>query len=166
EHLLKSGCRRIIFIGYPNGAPTVEARAAGFREALFTYQVPCKIDSVQMLPAITHEEVKRLLDELNPDAFVCVNDRTAGPLMHAALKLGYKIPGDLRIAGIDDVEYAKLLPVPLTTIHQPCREIGQAAVAAMFDRIQHPTMLTRDILLDCRLVVRESCGAGSSTSTV
>ncbi|MGH9761828.1 MAG: substrate-binding domain-containing protein, partial [Blastocatellia bacterium] len=79
---------------------------------------------------------------------------------------GYKIPGDLRIAGIDDVEYAKLLPVPLTTIHQPCREIGQAAVAAMFDRIQHPTMLTRDILLDCRLVVRESCGAGSSTSTV
>jgi GntR family transcriptional regulator, arabinose operon transcriptional repressor len=57
-----------------------------------------------------------------------------------------------------DVEYAKLLPVPLTTIHQPCREIGQAAMA-MLDRIEHPNMLTRDILLDCKLVVRESCGA-------
>ena len=68
------------------------------------------------------------------------------------------LPRDLRIVGIDDVEYAKLLPVPLTTIHQPCREIGQAAVAAMLDRIEQPEMLTRDILLDCSLMVRNSCG--------
>ncbi len=46
----------------------------------------------------------------------------------------YRIPREFRIVGIDDVEYAKLLPVPLTTIHQPCREIGQAAMAAMLDR--------------------------------
>jgi GntR family transcriptional regulator of arabinose operon len=54
------------------------------------------------------------------------------------------------------VEYASLLPVPLTTVHQPCREIGEAAMAAMLSRIEQPGMPVRDILIDCRLVVRES----------
>jgi len=49
----------------------------------------------------------------------------------------------------------------LTTIHQPCREIGQAAMAAMLDRIGQPSMTTRDLLLDSELVVRRSCGAPS-----
>jgi GntR family transcriptional regulator, arabinose operon transcriptional repressor len=82
--------------------------------------------------------------------------------MKAALDLGYQIPGDLRIVGIDDVKYAKLLPVPLTTIHQPCREIGQAAMAAMLDRIAQPGMTTRDILLGCEVVARRSCGNSSA----
>ncbi len=159
EHLLKLGCRRMVFVAYPNGAPTVEARIAGFREALFAYGVAASADSVQMLPSIAEADLERLLNTLRPEAFVCVTDRAAGPLMHAVLGLGYQIPGDVRIVGIDDVEYASLLPVPLTTIHQPGREIGQAAMAAMLDRIEHPNMLTRDVLLDCRLVVRESCGA-------
>src|SRR5205823_8438380 len=93
------------------------------------------------------------------DAFVCANDRTAGQLMHVLQALGYRIPRDVRIVGIDDVEYASLLPVPLTTVHQPCREIGAAAMAAMLDRIDQPGMLSRDILVECRLVVRDSCGA-------
>jgi len=163
EHLLKLGCRRIVFVAYSNGASTVEARVAGFREALFSYGVPLEADSVQRLASITEAELKGLLDSLRPEAFVCVNDRTAGLLMHTALGLGYQVPRDLRIVGIDDVEYAKLLPVPLTTIHQPCREIGQAAVAAMLDRIEQPEMLTRDILLDCSLIVRGSCGTQKGT---
>jgi DNA-binding LacI/PurR family transcriptional regulator len=164
EHLLKLGCRRIVFVAYPKGAPTVNARIAGFREALSAYEVAWNADFLEMLPAITEAEVKRMLDRIHPEAFVCVNDRTAGPLMHAVLKLGYNVPKDVRIVGIDDVEYARLLPVPLTTIHQPCREIGQAALAGMFDRIEHPTMLVRDIVLDCKIVVRDSCGARQSTS--
>lgn len=61
--------------------------------------------------------------------------------MQGLLARGHQIPRDFKIVGMDDVEYAKLLPVPLTTIHQPCREIGQAAMAAMLDRIRNPDML-------------------------
>ena len=108
--------------------------------------------------------MKRLLQGVRAEAFVRVNDRTAGHPMKLALGLGYRIPGNLRIVGIDDVEYAKLLPVPLTTIHQPCREIGQAARAAMLQRIEQPNMPARDILLDCELVIRESCGGAFTVS--
>ena len=52
-----------------------------------------------------------------------------------------------------------LPPVPLTTIHQPCHDIGVAAAAAMLERLSTPNIPTREILLDCRLVVRDSCGA-------
>ena len=70
-----------------------------------------------------------------------------------------RIPQDARIAGIDDVSYAALLPVPLTTVHQPCREIGETAMRVMLERLERPKMAARDILLDCTLVIRQSCGA-------
>jgi DNA-binding LacI/PurR family transcriptional regulator len=79
--------------------------------------------------------------------------------MQSLIRLNYRIPDDIRIVGIDDVGYASLLPSPLTTVHQPCREIGVAAVAVMLERLETPGMPIRDILLDCKLVVRESCGA-------
>ena len=50
------------------------------------------------------------------DGPVCVNDRVAGHVLHALLALGYRIPHDLRMVRIDDVEYASLLPIPLPTV--------------------------------------------------
>jgi len=65
----------------------------------------------------------------------------------------------VRLVVIDDMEYASLLPVPLTTLRQPTREIGAAAFAAMLDRVGRPEIPVRDILLQTQLVVRRSCGA-------
>jgi DNA-binding LacI/PurR family transcriptional regulator len=62
------------------------------------------------------------------------------------------------LVGIDDVSYAELLPVPLTTVHQPCRDIGETALRVMLERLDRPQMAARDVLLDCELIVRESCG--------
>lgn len=153
EHLLKAGARRVSFIALAGGAPTVEARVAGFLEA-------SERSTVHRPAALNQESLRPLLAaSKKSDGFVCVNDRTAGHVMHTLLALGRRIPQDVRIVGIDDVQYASLLPVPLTTIHQPCRAIGEAAMSAMLDRIAHPDMLAREILLECRLVVRESCGA-------
>jgi len=160
EHLLKLGCRRIAFVAYPNGASSVEARIAGYREALFAYSVPVETTLVQRLDTAKVGEIRRVMEALHPEAFVCANDRTAGHLMHSLIELNYRLPQDVRIVGIDDVEYATLLPVPLTTVHQPCREIGEVSMTAMLERVARPDMSTRDILLDCKLVVRQSCGAG------
>jgi DNA-binding LacI/PurR family transcriptional regulator len=159
EHLLRAGCRRIAFVAYSNSASTVAARIAGYREALFVAGVPVEPASLQRLNSDDESEVRRVMETLKPEAIVGANDRTAGHLMHGLIRLGHRVPEDVRIVGIDDVEYANLLPVPLTTVHQPCRQIGVAAVAAMLERVANPDMPVRDILLDCRLVIRDSCGA-------
>ncbi len=100
------------------------------------------------------------------DAFLCANDLTAAKLMRSLLSLGVRIPDEVRVAGIDDVKYAGLLPVPLTTYHQPCLEIGQVAMAAMRERISHPTLAARSILLDGTLMVRASSGSVTSEELV
>ena len=53
----------------------------------------------------------------------------------------------------------ELLPVPLTTLRQPCHEIGVSAMRAMVDRVGQPDLPPREILLHGTLVVRESCGS-------
>jgi DNA-binding LacI/PurR family transcriptional regulator len=159
-HLLNLGERRLSFLAYAGGAPTIEARLAGFREAVLANGGTLEDGTVHRLEAITEATIRPLLtNKKRREAFVCANDRTAGQLMQVLQAIGYRIPQDVRIVGIDDVEYASLLPVPLTTVHQPCREIGEAAMAAMIDRIEQPDMPVRDILVECRLVIRESCGS-------
>jgi GntR family transcriptional regulator, arabinose operon transcriptional repressor len=158
EHLLKLGCRRIAFLGYTNSASTVTARIGGYRDALYIAGISVSPDLVRNLDSDHVTEIRMVMEKLRPEGIVCANDRTAGHLMHSLIQMNYRIPQDVRIVGIDDVEYASLLPVPLTTVRQPCKEIGVAAVAAMLERVAAPDMPIRDILLDCRLVVRDSCG--------
>jgi GntR family transcriptional regulator of arabinose operon len=163
EHLILLGCRRLAFVSFPHGPSTIEERIAGYREALFMHGIPADPELVQRLVGEDdRENVRRIVETLAPDGFVCANDRTAGRLMHALLALGRRIPEDVRIVGIDDIAYASLLPVPLTTMHQPCREIGMSAMATMLERIAHPTMPARDLLLECNLVIRNSCGANAT----
>lgn len=163
EHLLRLGSRRIAFVGIENAAATVEAREAGYREALSSWGAPIKPGFVHRLDPTNVADVRRVMESAHPDAIVCANDWTAARLMHTILGLGYSVPGRVRLVGIDDLEYASLLPVPLTTLRQPTREIGAAAFAAMLDRVTRPDTPVRDILLQAQLVVRRSCGASIKT---
>ena len=158
EHLIKVGAKNIAFFARPNSAPTVDARIAGYREALQSRAMKSIRDNVHLGDASDQKFVKTILKK-NPDAFLCANDFTAGKLMQTLISIGQRIPENIRIMGIDDVKYASLLPVPLTTQHQPCRDIGRIALAVMLDRISNPDLPSRDVLLGCQLVVRQSCGA-------
>ena len=159
EHLLRLGSRRIAFVGVGNAAATVDARESGYREALSAWEVPYDRAFVHRLDPADAATVRGLIESVRPEAIVCANDWTAARLMRTLLELGHTVPGDVRLVGIDDVEYAKLLPVPLTTLRQPTRQIGAAALAAMLDRIAGGDLPTRDILLHGTLIVRKSCGA-------
>jgi GntR family transcriptional regulator of arabinose operon len=157
EHLLKAGAKRIVFFSRPNSAPTVEARISGFRQALAAAHMTTT-GSIYMGEADDPMLIQAILKKERPDAFLCANDLTAGNLMHTLLATGKRIPEDIRMMGMDDVRYARLLPVPLTTIHQPCQDLGKMAISLMLDRIANPDLPTRDLLLSCDVVVRKSCG--------
>jgi len=159
EHLIRSGAKRVAFFARPQSAPTVDARIAGYREAIRSLASPKEQELVFLGDASDPKFVKSLLRKGRPGGFVCANDHTAGVLMHTLLSLGISIPEDIRMIGIDDVRYARLLPVPLTTQHQPCRDIGRIALAVMLDRIANPDLPTRDVLLSCKLIARRSCGS-------
>jgi DNA-binding LacI/PurR family transcriptional regulator len=102
------------------------------------------------------------MERFRPDGVVCSNDRTAALLMKTLADLRIAVPDQVRLVAFDDVKYASLVSVPLTTIHQPCDQLGAAAIQAMIQRIETPDMPARDILVDFHLVVRESCGSNPS----
>ncbi|MFL6215445.1 MAG: LacI family DNA-binding transcriptional regulator [Blastocatellia bacterium] len=159
DHLLRLGCRRIAFLGRAGSAPSVTLRIAGYKAALASAGITADPDRVCLGCPADLRFVKAIIERVHPDAFVCANDDTAANLMHTLDELGLSIPRDVRIVGIDDVRYAQLLRVPLTTLRQPCQYIGAAALRAMLERIAQPDVPARDILFECKLIVRESCGA-------
>ena len=156
EHLVKLGAKRLAFVAEPNAAATVDARAAGYREALYTAGATVDPAFTWRIDPEDAAAVKSLMSAHAPEGIVCANDRTAGRLMRTLIALGHRIPADVRLVGIDDADFAELLPVPLTTLRQPSRQIGDAALAAMLQRIARRDLPTRDILLHCEVVVRAS----------
>jgi DNA-binding LacI/PurR family transcriptional regulator len=159
NHLIQQGAKRLAFLGEEHSASTVDARIAGFYEALRRHGIRPQLEAAWRGSPQDPDFVKIMLDRSTPDGIVCANDVTAARLMQTLLELGRQIPEEVRIAGIDDVKYASLLPVPLTTMHQNCQAIGVIAMATMLERLEHPELPTRDILLPTHLVVRRSCGA-------
>jgi GntR family transcriptional regulator of arabinose operon len=155
DHLLTLGARRIGFASFEYQASTVNARIAGYRDALARRRRK-GADELVFPVGATLLDVRWRPGKF--DGFVCSNDRMAGLLMQSLLAQGVRVPDDVRIVGIDDVAYAGLLPVPLTTVKQPCRSIGETALRVMLERIERPRIPVRDVLLDCELVIRESCG--------
>ena len=88
-----------------------------------------------------------------------INDESARYVIGHLSEMGIKIPQELRIISFDDLYYSKNLPVPLTTVRQPSREIGNFAAQFMLERIKKPNMSPRKLLISGQLIVRESCGA-------
>lgn len=159
DHLLKLGCNRLFFVARPFSAPTVEARIAGVREALVRRKVEPPPDWVRLGDPADLKFVRSLTAGHQADAFICANDHTAAVLMRSLESAGVRVPREVRVVGFDDAKYATLLSVPLTTIHQPCRDIASVAFSAMLQRIAEPATPPRAFALTPRLVVRESCGA-------
>jgi DNA-binding LacI/PurR family transcriptional regulator len=158
NHLIKLGCKRIDFLSRPDSAPTVMLRIAGYREALLNSGILPDSKWVHSGDPADREFVKSLTDD-GATAIICANDLTAANLMRTLDTMGYPVPQKIRVAGFDDVRYAELLHPSLTTIHQPCTDIGTIAMQVMLERIKNPNIPPRDILVQPTLIVRKSCGA-------
>ena len=155
RHLIQAGAQRIIFATIRYAASTVEARVAGYHEALRQLQ-GITTGAVVCGDFEDAHYVRSILDREKPDGILCANDFTAARIMQTLVHLGVHIPADIKIAGIDDVTYAKYLPVPLTTIRQNCAEIGAVAMRTMLERLAQPDRPVRDILVRYDLMVRAS----------
>ncbi len=160
DHMFEAGCKSLVFLLRPGSASTIHARAAGFAEAFITRRVAFDVQMIHECDPRDKVYVDQMLRKHRPDGIVCGNDVTAGHLLHTLDELGVEVTDDVMIAGIDDVKYAELLRVRLTTVRQPFAAIGDAAYHAMLDRIERPNSAARHITLGCELVVRESTRRG------
>ncbi|GAK54488.1 transcriptional regulator, GntR family with LacI sensor [Candidatus Moduliflexus flocculans] len=155
EHYIQQGAGRVDFIKPPYSAQTVPQRVRGVQAALFDHgHLPQK--SWIHTGDLTDRAFIQHIINSGATNLICSNDAMALQCLQHLETLGIHVPGDVRVAGLDDVKSALSGRIPLTTINQPCQEMGLIAVRAMLERLQSPHLPPRQILLDAELVVRES----------
>jgi len=158
RHMVDAGCRHLAFIGRPDAAPSCVARSRGFRDALLDAGLEANPKRLYHIDPQDLAGLERVASDPDLDGIICSNDYMAATMMRILEGLSRRVPDDVKVAGFDDVRYASLLSVPLTTIRQPCADLGEAAMRVMAERLRNPSMPARDVLLDFRLIVRESTG--------
>ncbi|MDF1755180.1 MAG: GntR family transcriptional regulator [Verrucomicrobiales bacterium] len=155
-HLLDGGCKKLAFVTRENPADTVQLRQMGCREALIQRGFGASsLQIVYDLPDQAGKTAETLLGS-GVDGVICSNDATASVLLRSLVDAGVEIPKQIKVCGFDDVKYASLLSVPLTSYQQPCHDIGKVAAELMAHRIQHPDSPVRRLALQGKLIVRES----------
>lgn len=143
-------------------------REAGFRQALAAAGIAVDDDLVQpgdYDPEVSAASALRLLkSEHPPTAVFAANDISAIATVTAAASLGIRVPDDLSVVGFDNVPESALNSPPLTTVHQPIREMGQCAIEMLIRLIRGETSDPVHLTLATSLVVRQSTTALRSTT--
>lgn len=93
-----------------------------------------------------------------PTAVFCISDLLAAGAIKRALTTGYKIGDDISVCGFDNIQLSSLYTPGITTIEQPCFEIGRTVVSELIYNISHSKRHTKRYVLDYKLIQRNSVG--------
>lgn len=175
-HLIALGHRRVGFLGtsMQNGAGL--SRFQGYLEAMREHGLevsdalvagPEDVDSpAYSTQADGYEGMKRLMSIATPPTAVFArNDYTAIGALCAAHDLGRRVPSDVAVAGFDNIPLAAYTTPALTTVEQCLPAQGREAAAFLLDRMQgRHKGSRREVLLDCKLVLRESTDSAADSA--
>lgn len=159
EHLFTLGHKHIGYVG----EKTQEDRYVGYCAALSNHKLPMKREYVAEVTLSSeggYQGTKRLLSLSSSrqiTAIFCPNDMTAIGAMHAIKEQGLRVPEDISVISIDDIDTAQYLSPMLTTIHIPVEEMGKMAAKILIDRIEGGHQLPVKMNLPFYLANRESC---------
>ena len=163
RHLASLGHRRIAMINGHRWAPVSWERLSGFTAGL--RQAGLDLDGSLVLEGdFTEASGYRCALELlqrrpRPTAIFAASDLMALGVLRAARELGIAVPDELSVAGYDDIADAARSMPPLTTVHQPRRQVGVTAAQAVVGLIERSDDHTPSrVLLRPELVVRASTG--------
>ena len=165
RHLVGLGRRRIAHVTGPASFAVVEARAAATERTLHQAGLPAPAAlRGTWSEAWGHEAVGQLFGgrrALRPDAVFCGNDQIARGVMDGLRERGIDVPGDVAVVGFDNWEIvAAASRPPLTSVDMNLPALGQEAGRTLLALVEGQPVAPGLRARPCRLVVRESCGAG------
>ena len=149
KYLIESGHKNIVhFAGPPESSHTQE-RIEGFRHAFSESTLVFNEDMIVSVGSIYEESHSKTIEffknrsrENFPTAIVCFNDQQALAVLTGLKELSIKVPEEISVIGNDDIYYAKIYPVPLTTIRAPQHEIGYRAAEILIRNIESSGTVT------------------------
>ena len=173
KHLIEIGCKRIATIRGPETSPGIR-RLEGYKRALTQSGLKVIDDYVIREPKGDVETRRRGAEAMRqllnlqprPDGVFCFNDPMAIGAMNCALEEGVRIPDDLAVIGCGNLHYDDTLRVPLSSVNQHSRRIGQEtariALAILSSKVPPKP---ESLVLQPELIVRRSTQRHASKKT-
>jgi len=169
-HLIGHGYRRIAMIRGPETQSHASDREIGYQKALRDHGL---LFHPELVIAGAFDErsgyvaMLRLLQQVPiPEAVFAANDQMAIGAMAAIRENGLRVPEDIALAGFDDIETARYVQPPLTTVHQDIYGQGQLAVRMLVARVNEADAAIENREIPTKLVIRQSCGCNHSLDVV
>jgi LacI family transcriptional regulator len=160
RHLLNLGRHRPIVITGPERFGCTEQRLAGFAEIYADAGHPVTPDRIAVgdftLDCGRDVVTRALAAGVEFDAVFAHNDLSAAGAMQVALDAGRRVPHDLAIVGFDDIPLAAHTQPPMTTVHQPLREMGEVAARTLLGHLEGTPLPDHPAVIPTRLTIRGS----------
>ncbi|MFY0545843.1 LacI family DNA-binding transcriptional regulator [Brevibacillus sp. H7] len=162
EHVIQLGHRRIAFISGHIDVSTFFERKKGYEDAMRKHKLAVDPSLVPITNATPEEVEKATLQLMHisspPTAIICGNDAMALRCMDVLMALGLRIPEDVSLCGIDDIDMAAHHAIRLTTVGHYKSQMGVLAIENLIDLIENGSDSTsqKQIVLRPELVVRET----------
>lgn len=166
KYLISLGNRKIGYIGivpYKEESQIVnEHRFNGYAKALFDYNLELDhsiIRNCKLSLNSSYEAALSLVSEKQlPTALFCANDICALGAIRAITEKSLRVPEDIAVIGIDNIEMAEYSKPLLTTIDINKRELGEWGVKILLDKIKTKRKTQVRVTMQFQMIVRESCG--------
>ena len=163
RHLLRMGFERIAILTGDLNTSTAALRRKGEQDALAAFHVaqdPKLVIECGWSRRRAFDAARHLLGlKEPPDAFFVHDDHMALGVREAVLGMGLRLPEDIALLGIDDIEMAALTGVDLSTISQKKYDMGVMGTRILIDKIEGNTPpMVNKIMLEPRLMIRKTCG--------
>jgi DNA-binding LacI/PurR family transcriptional regulator len=152
------GYRRVGFLGGPESATSTQDRLLGFAEEIARH--PQVSQSHSFASAYTFDagraEMQLLLAQTPAEAYFCGDDVLSIGALSAVRDAGLRVPEDIGLIGLNDMEMAGWENIALTTIRQPIRQIIASSVALMQAMLEDPDRYPEARLFPCQVVERRT----------
>jgi DNA-binding LacI/PurR family transcriptional regulator len=140
QHLATLGHRKIAFISGTCGLHSSQSRVSAFIRSINECGIglnPSWLAEGNNTIEGGLRAMESLLDGRQmPSAVMCFNDMTALGVLHRAFQSGLRVPGDLSLIGFDDIDIARVMVPPLTSILLSRRELARLAVGALMAHLE------------------------------
>ncbi|WP_243042041.1 LacI family DNA-binding transcriptional regulator [Dyella sedimenti] len=162
-HLLDVGHASVAFITGPSGNFDAQQREKGYRAAMAAHapHMPLNIIAGDFTEESGYRAGRELLAQRpRPQAVFAANDMMAVGCLYAFKEAGLDVPGDIALAGFDDILIARYVTPALSTVRVSITDLGKSALLLLTGLMEgkaHTSPATRT--LGCDVVVRDSCGA-------
>ncbi|MAY36238.1 MAG: transcriptional regulator [Spongiibacteraceae bacterium] len=164
DYLIAQGHRRIAMISGQSSSLLTKDREIGYRQAMQAARLRVEdgwvIDGGLTINGARAATRALLSGKSRPSAIFCATDEMAIGCLREVKAASLSVPGDISIAGFDDIRYAEVTDPPLTTISQPAGEIGERVMRRLLDRIKDSESASSGReFVPHELVIRESVAA-------